>query len=145
MSDQIEKEGWEEVPYRLGGQTEPSEKIKKPVTLEILKMVAEAGYVHEVEMGIGLVSEPLLVTDGATLINIARRSQAEAWLTESARLRELAELSDNPRWQLVFLNRAKELRTAAGSQLEIVANMQQYIMDHPQAGALIAPKPDSRS
>lgn len=96
-------------------QGEAPRPIEKPVTIEALRKAAEAGYVSEVYRTIRLAGKPVSASEGGELLNIAGRAEADRLEKEADVLQGLADLSDDPGWQDVFVPRASELKAHAES------------------------------
>ena len=92
----------------MGGKGE-KEPIKNPVTAGMLEKVVEAGYGDILQDCIGLVATELSDTQKAQLVRTADSKRAKRLYEESRTLYNLAELSDDPRWQERFMPQATAL------------------------------------
>lgn len=88
-------------------------RVERPVTIDVLRRVAQAGYVAEVHHSIQFSPVPISVSEGAELVATALRAEATKFETEANVLSGLGDLSDDPRWQEKFGKKADELRSKA--------------------------------
>lgn len=86
-------------------------RVERPVTIDVLRVAAQAGYPAEVHHSIQFSSVPISAVEGAELVATALKVEAEKLEKEADVLQDLSELSDDPRWQAKFGSRAHELRS----------------------------------
>ncbi len=92
--------------------------IEKPVTKDILWLAAGAGYHEEVHTSIQFATPSLTLAEGVELVTTGMRAEALKLEREADVLQNLAGLSDHPRWQEKFGERASELRSRASTNRE---------------------------
>lgn len=83
--------------------------IERPVTAETVIRLAKAGYPDLVLSAIGLSDLPISRRNGSLLVEQARLAKANEDLEEARKLKDLAGLSDDPRWGVLFQPRLDEL------------------------------------
>lgn len=106
---------------------EKEQEITKPVTKDVLRKAAQAGYVAEVQSSIGFASTPITLGEGVELITTALEVEAKKLEGEAEVLHGLSELSDDPRWQAKFLPRALELRSSARANRDEIGEREKAI------------------
>jgi hypothetical protein len=109
--------------------------IEKPVTLETLIKVAEAGYPDAVRLLAG--SAELKVAEGASLISAAEKVLVHKLTQERDTLANLLSLSDHPTWISTFEPMIGDLSSEIEFRSRSAAETDRRIEEMPQAGARI--------